>query len=161
MAPTALLYGAKRNELPRPSLDTVSSPPKTRRDTRSTPARISELSIAEAITLNPDAVGKCRAIIKTIRSRPLRDKQAILPQTNRPPIRKKSTKVMPKKKPQIRKKAHPTKKAPTKIKCFLNPSELLTTIRKDTFCPTPKILSGYTPYVVATLSSEINKHQLE
>ena len=41
MAPTALRYGAKRNELPRSALDTVSSPPRTRRDTRSTPARAS------------------------------------------------------------------------------------------------------------------------
>ena len=83
-APTALLYGAKRNELPRPSLDTMSSPPKTRRDTQSTPVQTSNSSVAEAITLDSDAVWKCRFIIKTIRSRPLRDKQAILLRTNRP-----------------------------------------------------------------------------
>ena len=140
MAPTALRYGAKRNDLPRSALDTVSSPSRTRRDTRSTPARLSNSPKEKTTGLDPEAVLKCRSIIKTMRTRPLCNKQAILPRTSRPPIRNKSDKAQHKKKQQVTKNAKPKKKATTKIKCFLNSSELLTTIRPETFSPSPNTL---------------------
>jgi len=88
----------------------------------------------------------------------LRDKPSFLKRTVHLFV-KIPTRKNQKKKPQIRKKAKPTKKAPTKIKCFLNPLELLTTIRKDTFCPLQRYFLD-TPSVVATLSVEINKQLL-